>query len=112
MNLRARQFVGLLFFILFASYWYGITCFPHSHVENGVVIVHSHPFDDEHHTHTDVQYETIFYLTHFFSLECSTFHFDGLVRFALLLIPFFIWHCPTVHLEQQSRLFLRAPPQF
>ena len=110
MSMKKRQVIGVLFFFLFAAYWCGITCFPHSHVENGVVIVHSHPFEDENHTHTDIQYETIFYLTHFFSIECSTFHFDGLIRYALLLTPFFIWHCPTVHLAQQQVRSLRAPP--
>ena len=112
MNLRTRQIVGWLFFVLFSSYWYGITCFPHSHVENGVVIVHSLPFHEDNHTDTDIQYETIFYLTHFFSLECTTFHFDGIVRFALLLTPVFIWRCPSVQLGQQSTLFLRSPPRF
>ena len=110
MNRRKRQIIGCLFFFLFATYWCGINCFPHSHVVNGVVIVHSHPFEDEDHTHTDIQYETIFYLTHFFSIECATFHFESLVRFALLLTPFFVWYCPVVLQCKQSRHGLRAPP--
>ncbi len=30
--------------VLFISYMAGITLFTHSHVVNGVTIVHSHPF--------------------------------------------------------------------
>ena len=31
--------------VLFISYMAGITLFTHSHVVNGVTIVHSHPFE-------------------------------------------------------------------
>lgn len=47
---------------LFVLYWCGITLFMHSHVVNGVVVVHSHPFKAEH-SHTKSQLETIFYLS-------------------------------------------------
>ena len=48
--------------VLFISYMAGITLFTHSHVVNGVIVVHSHPFKAGH-THTDTQLETIFYLS-------------------------------------------------
>lgn len=108
--IKIHQIIGLLFLCLFSAYWYGITCFPHSHVENGVVIVHSLPFHEDNHTDTDVQYETIFCLTHFFSVECSAFHFDSIVRYAHLLTTLFVWHCPAVQLGKQSALYLRSPP--
>ena len=110
MNLRKRQLLGFLFFFLFAIYWCGITCFTHSHVENGVVIVHSHPFTDAHHTHTGSQYETIFYLTHFFSLSSTPYAFEGMVLFALLLTPYFIRNVRVAVQGRKSVLFLRAPP--
>ena len=56
---RKASFLLLLLFVL---YWCGITLFTHSHVVNGVVIVHSHPFSSEH-THTKGQFETIFFLS-------------------------------------------------
>jgi hypothetical protein len=41
--------------VLFISYMAGITLFTHSHVVNGVTIVHSHPFKKGgEHSHTTV----------------------------------------------------------
>lgn len=56
------RLAGMVLLLVFASYWCGITLFTHSHVVNGVIVVHSHPFKAGH-THTDAQLETIFYLS-------------------------------------------------
>lgn len=50
--------------LIFIAYLGGITLFTHSHVVNGVIIVHSHPFKGEH-RHTEVELETIFFLSAF-----------------------------------------------
>ena len=50
--------------LIFIAYLGGITLFTHSHVVNGVIIVHSHPFKGEH-QHTEVELETIFFLSSF-----------------------------------------------
>ena len=50
--------------LLFLAYWGGVTLFTHSHVVNGVIIVHSHPFKTGH-QHTESQAETIFFLDHY-----------------------------------------------
>ena len=105
-----RTFIGVLFLFLFCSYWCGISCFTHSHVENGVVIVHSHPFSDSHHHHTADQYETIFYITHFFSLEYQTYFFEGIVRYAHLFKPFILLSIPVLVLFRRKGISLRAPP--
>lgn len=55
--------------LLFLTYWGGISLFNHSHVVNGVIIVHSHPFKANH-QHTPDQVETIF-----FSAIMSLLHF-------------------------------------
>lgn len=48
-----RKILGVLLLTLFVGYFVGITFFPHKHVVNGVVIVHSHPFSsNEHHAHS------------------------------------------------------------
>lgn len=52
--------------ILFIFYFGGITLFTHTHVVNGVIIVHSHPYNSEH-THTAQQAETIFFLSSFYT---------------------------------------------
>ena len=40
--------------MLFLMYWGGITLFAHSHVVNGVIMVHSHPFKAAH-QHTQAE---------------------------------------------------------
>lgn len=47
------------------SYMAGITLFTHSHVVNGVTIVHSHPFKKGgEHSHTTVEFQLIHILDH------------------------------------------------
>ena len=41
---RRGKLFGLLLLILFLGYYGGITLFPHSHIVNGITIIHSHPF--------------------------------------------------------------------
>ena len=51
--------------VLFISYMAGITLFTHSHVVNGVTIVHSHPFKKGgEHSHTTVEFQLIHILDH------------------------------------------------
>lgn len=51
--------------VLFVSYMAGITLFTHSHVVNGVTIVHSHPFKKgSQHSHTTVEFQLIHLLNH------------------------------------------------
>ena len=53
--------------VLFISYMAGITLFTHSHVVNGVTIVHSHPFKKGgEHSHTTVEFQLIHILDHTF----------------------------------------------
>lgn len=53
------------FAVLFISYMAGITLFTHSHVVNGVTIVHSHPFKKGgEHSHTTVEFQLIHILDH------------------------------------------------
>lgn len=39
--------------LLFVVYQMGVVCFPHVHVVNGVVVIHSHLFVDDSHEHTE-----------------------------------------------------------
>ncbi|MDR1338594.1 MAG: hypothetical protein LBK58_00810 [Prevotellaceae bacterium] len=54
-----RLFAGFLL-TLFCSYMAGITCFVHSHVVDGQLITHSHPYrgtpDNPGHSHTGSQF--------------------------------------------------------
>ncbi|AVM52477.1 hypothetical protein JN06_01463 [Bacteroides zoogleoformans] len=100
-----RWFLPLLFIV----YWGGITLFTHSHVVNGVIIVHSHPFRGEH-EHTEMQLETIFYLASFVSPSLTLCYTAASVFFVLLCV------LPVLATERikcrRSRggISLRAPP--
>jgi hypothetical protein len=44
----------------------GTAAFNHTHVINGKVVSHSHPYNDPSHQHSSAQFHTIFYLSHWF----------------------------------------------
>ncbi|WP_373837932.1 hypothetical protein [Bacteroides heparinolyticus] len=82
---KFRNIIKWFLPLLFIVYWGGITLFTHSHVVNGVIIVHSHPFQGEH-EHTEVQLETIFYLTSFVSTSLTLCPAAASVFFVLLCV--------------------------
>lgn len=45
---KLRRIMKYFLPLLFLTYWGGVTLFTHSHVVNGVIIVHSHPFKTGH----------------------------------------------------------------
>ncbi|MBR6433135.1 MAG: hypothetical protein IKS70_01850 [Bacteroides sp.] len=106
---KSRNIAGWFLPLLFVVYLGGITLFTHSHVVNGVIIVHSHPFKGEH-EHTEVQLETIFYLASFVSPSLSLFYTAASV-FPVLLC---LLHAPAAerigYLKTRRGISLRAPP--
>ena len=96
--------------LLFISYLAGITLFTHSHVVNGVTIVHSHPFSkDKGHSHTIAQFQLIHILNHF--------SVDDAIIWPILLAAITVVLCVLLtKLENNYRNFcrgilsLRAPP--
>lgn len=61
---KINHIIRFFFPFVFLFYLGGMSLFTHTHVVNGVIIVHSHPGKDGH-THTTGQIETIFFLSHF-----------------------------------------------
>ena len=97
--------------LLFIAYLGGITLFTHSHVVNGVIIVHSHPFKGQH-EHTEVQLETIFYLASFVSSSLPLLPVAAtvfLVLLCVLSIP--ATECIKC-VKPRGGICLRAPPSF
>ena len=97
--------------LLFIAYLGGITLFTHSHVVNGVIIVHSHPFKGQH-GHTEVQLETIFYLASFVSSSLPLLPVAAtvfLVLLCVLSIP--ATECIKC-VKLRGGICLRAPPSF
>lgn len=71
MNNWLNKIMRYFFLILFLGYYGGITLFNHSHILNGVTIVHSHPFNSGtaenpiNHQHSANGYVLILLLSHF-----------------------------------------------
>ena len=99
--------------VLFISYMAGITLFTHSHVVNGVTIVHSHPFKKGvEHSHTTVEFQLIHFLNHFQTTDAGIL--PVFASFIALLLCTLLW-CPqrTGHLTPcVGVVSLRAPPSF
>ena len=95
--------------LLFIAYLGGITLFTHSHVVNGVIIVHSHPFKGEH-SHTEAQVETIFFLSSFVASSLPAILFVAsafLILLCVLSVPA-VEHTKCVRVR--CGISLRAPP--
>lgn len=109
---RYRSF-RLLLLILFVGYLAAVNLFTHSHVINGVTIVHSHPFSKKaDHTHTSVEFELIHLLAHYDSLDITLLPVFLIVAFNLLAVL----EAPRDSRNHFSWVVkwqrLRAPPQF
>lgn len=98
---------------MFIAYIGSITFFTHSHIVNGVTIVHSHPFKgDADHEHTTAEFELIQLL--------SSIYITGAVILSLLLallpvairIAPFIPPAVSLRSEREPNTPLRAPPAF
>ena len=83
--------VGAALLIIFTSYYVSVTYFPHTHIIDGITIVHSHPFkslpDKNPAPHSHSQNALI--LIHFLSViqVLVTVAFAGLLLFGELTTP-------------------------
>lgn len=98
--------------VLFVCYMGGIHLFTHTHVVNGVIVVHSHLYDKGlQHEHTTVELNTIFYLTHFLVTDPVAFVCSALTPYWKLLFVVLLPLVPHLHYNRLRRPnSLRAPP--
>ena len=95
--------------LLFLMYWGGITLFAHSHVVNGVIIVHSHPFKAAH-QHSETEAETILFLAHYAASSLPSLE-PAVLCFFFLLGVLAIPRRVLLSLPQtKDGIRLRAPP--
>lgn len=81
MGLLLKQGISKLFrlllLVLFLGYYSGITLFPHTHVINGITIIHSHPFNSgggnnsSNLPHSGKELQLIHHLSEFLSTAVS-----------------------------------------
>lgn len=79
-NKNVQSALKIIFLILFICYAGSITFFFHSHIINGVTIVHSHPYKADEkgkplHTHTGSEIQLIQHLSSWYSVGKITFAF-------------------------------------
>lgn len=111
MNRLLRPIAKYLLPILFVSYIGCISLFTHTHVVNGVTIVHSHPYKPgAEHGHTTAEFQLIHTLSHITTSEPSTALLFSAVLFAFVCRLFY----PFSRFVRMAAVWmahgLRAPP--
>lgn len=64
---KCRGLVGMILLFFFLGQFFDSTLFTHTHIIDGVLIVHSHPFnilEKHHHQHSKEQLVVIYRITH------------------------------------------------
>lgn len=91
-----KKITGYFLLILFLGYFGSVTFFPHTHIVDGVTIVHSHPFkshsgnDPINHNHTKNGFVLIHFISHLILTALLIFWGIPIFRKALnirILIP-------------------------
>ena len=94
--------------VLFISY---MALFNHSHVVNGVTIVHSHPFKKgSEHSHTTVEFQLIHLLNHVLVTDSGLIPTFAVAALSLLCILFIRPQVEPYHRSCPGVISLRAPP--
>lgn len=68
-KIERHIFLPVALLAIFLSYYAGISLFAHTHIVNGAVIVHSHPFAKSSHDHSDAQVLAFNQVGHFQSVK-------------------------------------------
>ena len=112
MSQKSKQIIARIMLVIFALYYANICFFYHSHIINGVAIVHSHIHTDAHAqtgTHSASELTLISTLSNFQSLQ-ATLCFIGLgILFTLQAITFFSRERRIIS-QHVACISLRAPP--
>ncbi|MDR2918176.1 MAG: hypothetical protein LBV72_02270 [Tannerella sp.] len=111
MNTKGVKFLKIFLPVLFMMYLGAIISFTHVHIENGVTIVHAHPYKDksEHH-HSGAELQLLHQISTI--LLTGTIAFAFIFKIARLIISTFT--IPSTYSICQSSskgtFQLRAPP--
>jgi hypothetical protein len=100
--------------VIFCGYMVSITCFTHTHIINGQLVSHSHPYkgspSNPEHNHTATQLISIALLSYFVTLSVM---FVGLLH--ILSSKIIIRKIFQTFFDKQLQIrsyALRAPPSF
>ena len=106
---RSRALKALWLLVLFVGYQWAVLGFTHTHIINGVTIVHSHPFTSTH-DHQAGNYLQLAQLSHFLTTEVN----EVKVQRPQLPLLTTLEVLPAVPMHSGIHLtlpLLRAPPQ-
>ena len=119
-SLKIKSFTGKLFgcflLVLFLGYYGSITLFTHSHIINGVTIVHSHPFNYDNGDgttklpHSEKQLFLIQLLSEFLTTAASISFAVFVLRSLLYKIPIILTQDGYAGPGGHCSYSLRAPP--
>lgn len=111
-NDKWRKFLKIFLPVLFIIYLGGIITFTHIHIENGVTVVHSHPFKDANHKHTGSELQFL----HQISTILLTGSIAPLFVFGVIAPVIYTRTCLPANflyrLSLKGTYLLRAPPYF
>lgn len=115
MKEKCVKFFRYFFPIFFLIYFGNITLFTHSHIMNGVTIVHSHPFkkdnaDQPAHQHTPAQFQLIHQLSSFGSEDIPVVCTSSVIFLVVLAVLVIRLTNPDVGNIGKKVISLRAPP--
>jgi len=89
-----KKFAGYLLLILFTGYFISVTFFYHTHLVDGVTIVHSHPYKNHsgdipvNHNHSEKGFLLIQFISNFIAIVILTYSgvtiFRNIVNFCIL----------------------------
>ncbi len=114
MNRYRLNISGFLFLILFTGFFASTVFFNHTHISEGSILVHSHPFKPDHngkplHSHSNSVYFLVFLLNNFIADINGTNTVDSIILphvsdiFSGIVINYPSGDCNPV-------FFLRGPP--
>lgn len=110
-------FIQISLLILFVSYTCSITFFSHTHVVNGVTVIHSHSHkkntknQHENHEHNTSQFEIISFLSHF-ATSGDLPHLNIEEPSGLWVDAFHpVYRAIFYSSEYSGHFFLRGPPR-
>lgn len=109
MTRKKSAFISLILLTLFVAFQVGITMFSHVHCINGAMLVHSHPSNNNQHTHTEGQLLTLAQVSSFTGIEPTCVTLEPII-FPVLQSLEHVRDQRCVLSQYAFSFFLRAPP--
>lgn len=114
MNRYRINIPGCFLLILFTGFFASTVLFNHTHITEGSILVHSHPFKSDHdgkplHSHSNTVYFLVFLLNNFIAdVNAINTAENILLPFVRNIVSGIVTNFPSGDCDPES--FLRGPP--